>query len=249
MSNAQDRIIRRKRRKGVAIAAAVIAFASPVILIGVANAQTAPDLLADCLANSSALQECNYIEVSGTPDTLGTPERVSTILDNCTSTVAANKSFEWTVTVARSIETEKGRTGALGGLAEGSVAGVAQKHTGGTLTIAGGAEEHTGGNKISGNVNPARQGFIMFQRKSFASVGYLHGVYADAINGQKEFDYPAPQGDGVKVFFPQLLQGGLPDGRVWLRNAPCGVSVQSDNDLQTAGFGEIPGVEDVELTL
>lgn len=247
---------RRKRRRGIAIVATAIAAASPIIVLGVANAaQGDPDLLADCLRDSSALQECNYVEVSSSPDQLGVPQRVSTILNNCGNTIPANKSFDWTVTVSRSVESERGVTGALGGSAEGSVAAVAAKHTGGDLRIHGGAESFSGSNKISGDVEPDRQGFVMFQRKSFASIGYLHGVYKEAVNGKTEFDYPeggalAPEGPAkyVKIFFPQLLTEGIPDGRIWLRNAPCGETVEAADNLETAGFGEISGVTDIELT-
>jgi hypothetical protein len=249
MSDIMSRETRRKRRKGVTIAATAVAIASPLIMFGVAQAQTTPDLIADCLANSVALQTCDYLEVNSAPNQLGAPQRVSTVLNNCDSPVAANKAFEWSVTVSRSVETEKGRTSGLGATAENSMGGVVTKHNGGTLKIAGGTEGITASNKISGDIQPAREGFIMFQSKSLVSLGYVHGVYKEAINGQREFDAPAAGSGGIKVFFPQLVAGGIPDGRIWLRNAPCGVSAAGGGDVATAGFGEIDGIIDTELAL
>ncbi|WP_298556294.1 hypothetical protein [Streptomyces luteogriseus] len=233
----------KKKRIGLVLAP-VVAVAAAVPLMNQAGAATASEVSKDCAEDSSKLEACEFVDVQFKRDNLGPNKRVSPVTDNCGSTSEATKNFSVSASVTRSITLEEGFTASADSKLGNSFFEIGAKFNTTEYKIQ--RDDKTVGFDFSrtDTVKADHIAFFMWSDKRTDVSGYLKATYKDAQDGQKVFFSPKEGGASVHVFYPQLLDGGTPDGRLWLRNVKCESPQASEAQNSSAGAGEQPGSGD-----
>ncbi|MFI6278742.1 hypothetical protein [Streptomyces sp. NPDC050988] len=247
----------RSKKKRILLALApVVALAVAVPLMSNAGAATPDEVSADCNANSDKLENCEFVDVQNKRDSFGPNERVSSVTDNCGITSAATKTFGVSSSVTRIIQLEDGTSAESNTILGNSVASVGFKYNSVDFNITRDDKTTSFSFDMSGTVNPDHIGFFMWSSKRTDVSGFLKATYKEAQDGQKVFFSPSEGGTTVHVFYPQILDSGTPDGRLWLRNVKCGTPqadgiINSDGSSRAEpGFGEGgENITDVEVAL
>lgn len=247
----------RSKKKRITLALAPVAALAVIIpLMNQAGAATSSEVSSDCTANSDKLESCEFVDVQFKRNNLGPNERVSTVSDNCAVTTEATKTFSVTTSVTRTIQTENGSTTSTEGSLGSSLFEVGGSYSSTEINIK--RDETATGEQFSrtDTIKADHIAFFMWSAKRTDVSGYLKATYKEEQDGQKVFFSPSEGGTSVHVFYPQLLDSGTPDGRLWLRNVKCGTDeangiLNSGNSIRTEpGFGEGgPNVTDVEVPL
>jgi hypothetical protein len=213
---------RSKIRRITLMVTPVAALAMTVPLMNQADAATPSEVAADCAANSDKLESCDFVDVQYKKNSLGPNERVSSVTDNCGMTSAASKTFDISVSTTRVIALEDGFVADAGASLSSSLFTIGAKFVRADFNIKRDDKAATASFSRTDTVKPDHLGFFMWSTKRTDVSGYLKATYKDEQNGQKVFFTPKEGGTDVHVFYPQLLQTGAPDGRLWLRNVKCG---------------------------
>jgi hypothetical protein len=247
----------RNRKKRITLALTPVAALAVIVpLMNQAGAATASEVTADCAADSDKLANCEFVDVQFKADSLGANERVSAVTDNCGSTGTASKSFNVSTTVTRTIQLEDGFTAAADTKLGSSFFEIGVKFNTTEYTIT--RDDTATGLSFSrtDTVQADSIGFFMWSAKRTDVSGFLRATYKEAQDGQTVFFSPSEGGATVHVFYPQILNNGTPDGRLWLRNVKCGTPeangiLNSGNSLRAEpGFDEGGGnVTDVDIPL
>jgi len=219
----------------------------------IAGAATSKEVSRDCATNSPLLATCDFVTVQVKRDSQGPNLRVSGVANNCTSPVAATKSFSYSATVSILALVEDGHAIDGGGALDLSIVTVGQSVFGLEFKISGTREDITTSATLTGDVEPGHIGYIVFSERRLDVSGYLRGVYRTPVDGQTVFFSPREGAADVHVYYPKLLPDGRPDARIWLRNVPCGpdgslASIEAVADSTVFdGFNANPQFRDVEL--
>jgi hypothetical protein len=254
---------RSKKKRITFMLAPVVAAGVAVPLMYSAGAATPSEVSKDCAEDSAKLENCEFVDVQVKRNSLGPNKRVSTPTDNCGATTALEKNFSVSASVVRSITLEDGFVAAADSKLGNSFFEIGAKFNTTEFNL---KRDDTGTGfdfSRTDKVQPDHIGFFMWSEKRTDVSGFLRATYKEEQNGQKVFFSPSEGGRTVHVFYPQLLQNGTPDGRLWLRNVKCGTP-QADEalngsnpqvaeiraDSEQPGFGEGgANVTDVEIPL
>ncbi|WP_405908047.1 MULTISPECIES: hypothetical protein [unclassified Streptomyces] len=247
----------RSKKKRITLALAPVAALAVIVpLMNQAGAATPSEVTADCAADSDKLENCEFVDVQFKANSLGPNERVSAVTDNCGSTGTASKTFNVSTSVTRIIQLENGSTTEAGTKLGNSFFEVGLEFSTSTINITRDDKTTTLAFSRTDTVQADSIGFFMWSAKRTDVSGFLRATYKEEQDGQKVFFSPSEGAATVHVFYPQILNNGTPDGRLWLRNVKCGTpeasGIQnSENSIRTEpGFGEGGGnVSDVEIPL
>jgi hypothetical protein len=212
---------------------------------------------ADCSADSDKLADCQFVDVQFKANSLGPNERVSPVSDNCGSTSTATKTFNVSTSVTRTLQVEEGTVTEAGTKLGNSLFEVGLEFSTSTINITRDDKTTTLSFSRTDTVQPDSTAFFMWSAKRTDVSGFLKATYKEAQDGQTVFFAPSEGAATVHVFYPQILNNGTPDGRLWLRNVKCETTAadavpNSTKALQSeeAGFGEGgANVTDVEIPL
>ena len=257
---------RRSRRKRVAlmVGAPVVAVAAGVTLINSAGAATPSEVSADCRADSDKLENCEFVDVQFKQNSFGPNERVSPVSDNCGNASTTTKTFSVSASVTRTVQLEEGVSVDSGIKLGNSVFEVGAKFQTQEINITRDDKRTTLAFDRSDIVQPDSMGFFMWSHKRTDVSGFLKATYKEPQDGRTVFFSPSEGATSVHVFYPQILNNGTPDGRLWLRNVKCGttdaakLSKAAGNSAQSTtraaqaepGFGQGgANVTDVEIPL
>jgi hypothetical protein len=214
---------RSRKRRVTLLLAPVAALAVAVPLMEQASAAAPPDPQADCRWNPDYLESCDFIDVQFKRDSLGPNERVSSVTDNCGVKGEATKSFDINITTARITATENGYVSDGGAKLANSLFEVGAKFVRFDVHITRDDKALTTAYSRTDEVKPNHLGYFMWSAKRTDVSGYLKATYKEAqTNGQKVIYSPSEGATSVHVYYPQLLETGAPDGRLWFRNVKCG---------------------------
>jgi len=248
----------RSKKKRIALALAPVAALAVIIpLMNQANAATPSEVSADCSADSDKLADCQFVDVQFKANSLGPNERVSPVSDNCGSTSTATKTFNVSTSVTRTLQLEEGTVTEAGTKLGNSLFEVGLEFSTSTINITRDDKTTTLSFSRTDTVQPDSTAFFMWSAKRTDVSGFLKATYKEAQDGQTVFFAPSEGAATVHVFYPQILNNGTPDGRLWLRNVKCETTAadavpNSTKALQSeeAGFGEGgANVTDVEIPL
>ncbi|SEE21970.1 hypothetical protein SAMN05216489_05888 [Streptomyces sp. 3213] len=248
----------RSKKKRITLALAPVAALAVIVpLMNQANAATSSEVTADCASDSEELADCRFVDVQFKANSLGPNERVSAVTDNCGSTGTATKTFNVSTSVTRTIQLEEGSTTEAGTKLGNSFFEVGLKFSTSTINITRDDKTTTLAFSRMDTVQADSTAFFMWSAKRTDVSGFLKATYKEPQDGQTVFFAPSEGAATVHVFYPQILNNGTPDGRLWLRNVKCGTAAadsapNSTKALQDAepGFGEGGAdVTDVEIPL
>lgn len=259
----------RKKRLTLMVVAPVAAVAAGVTLMNSAGAATPSEVSADCRADSDKLENCEFVDVQFKRNSLGPNERVSGISNNCGNTTDTTKSFSVSASVTRTTQLEEGFISDSGIKLGNSFFEIGAKFQTKEVNITRDDKKTTLAFERSDTVKSDHIGFFMWSHKRTDVSGFIKATYKEAQDGQTVFFSPSEGSTAIHVFYPQILNNGTPDGRLWLRNVKCGtpeasallnssgggVSQQSEGDVvedirAEPGFGEAgDAVTDVEIPL
>ncbi|MFI6401569.1 hypothetical protein [Streptomyces sp. NPDC050548] len=253
----RSRSHRSKKKRVTLMLAPVAALAVIVPLMNQANAATPSEVTADCSADSDKLADCQFVDVQFKANSLGPNERVSPVTDNCGSTGTATKTFNISTSVTRTLQVEEGTVTEAGTKLGNSLFEVGLEFSTSTINITRDDKTTTLAFSRTDTVQADSTAFFMWSAKRTDVSGFLKATYKEAQDGQTVFFAPSEGAATVHVFYPQILNNGTPDGRLWLRNVKCGTAaadsaLNSTKALQDEepGFGEGgAGVTDVEIPL
>jgi hypothetical protein len=255
-STGRSRSHRSKKKRITLALAPVAALAIAVPLMSRAGAATPSEVSADCAADSEKLANCEFVDVQFKANSLGPNERVSAVSDNCDSTGTASKTFNVSTSVTRTIQLEEGSTTDAGAKLGSSLFEIGLKYSTTTINITRDDKATALAFSRTDTVQADSIGFFMWSAKRTDVSGFLKATYKEEQDGQKVFFSPSEGATTVHVFYPQILNNGTPDGRLWLRNVKCGTPeangiLNSGNSLRVEpGFDEGGGnVTDVEVPL
>jgi hypothetical protein len=247
---------RSKKKRITLVLAPIAALGMAVPLMYSAGAATPDEVATDCRTDSDKLENCEFVDVQVKRDSLGPNERVTSVSDNCGSTTAATKSFSGTASVTRVVQLEDGFSVDGGTKLGNSFFEIGVKFATQEINIKRDDTTSSFSFTRSDTVQPDHIAFFMWSHKRTDVSGFLKATYKEEQNGQKVFFSPSEGAATVHVFYPQLLQSGTPDGRLWLRNVKCGTPqangiINSENSARAEpGFGEGgENVTDVEVSL
>ncbi|MFJ9245180.1 hypothetical protein [Streptomyces sp. NPDC101776] len=255
--NGRTRSHRSKKKRITLALAPVAALAVIVPLMNQANAATSSEVTADCASDSDRLADCDFVDVQFKANSLGPNERVSAVTDNCGSTGTATKTFNVSASVTRTVQLEEGSTTEAGTKLGNSFFEIGLKFSTSTINITRDDKTTTLAFSRTDTVQADSTGFFMWSAKRTDVSGFLKATYKEAQDGRTVFFAPSEGAATVHVFYPQILNNGTPDGRLWLRNVKCGTAEadsapNSTKALQDEepGFGEGGAdVTDVEIPL
>ncbi|MBK6016908.1 hypothetical protein [Streptomyces sp. MBT53] len=248
---------RSKKKRVTLMLAPVAALAVIVPLMNQANAATPSEVTADCSADSDKLADCQFVDVQFKANSLGPNERVSPVTDNCGSTGTATKTFNISTSVTRTLQVEEGTVTEAGTKLGNSLFEVGLEFSTSTINITRDDKTTTLAFSRTDTVQADSTAFFMWSAKRTDVSGFLKATYKEAQDGQTVFFAPSEGAATVHVFYPQILNNGTPDGRLWLRNVKCGTA-EADSALNSTkalqdeepGFGEGgANVTDVEIPL
>jgi hypothetical protein len=254
--NGRTRSHRSKKKRITLALAPVAALAVIIPLMNQANAATPSEVSADCSADSDKLADCQFVDVQFKANSLGPNERVSPVSDNCGSTSTATKTFNVSTSVTRTLQLEEGTVTEAGTKLGNSLFEVGLEFSTSTINITRDDKTTTLAFSRTDTVQADSTAFFMWSAKRTDVSGFLKATYKEAQDGQTVFFAPS-EGAAVHVFYPQILNNGTPDGRLWLRNVKCETTAadavpNSTKALQSeeAGFGQGgANVTDVEIPL
>ncbi|KUN80110.1 hypothetical protein [Streptomyces griseoruber] len=245
----------RSKKKRITLALAPVAALAVIIpLMNQANASTPSEVTSDCSSDSDKLEKCEFVDVQAKANSLGPNERVSPVTQNCGTTTAATSTFNVSTSVTRVVQLQEGFTASADSSLGGSLFEIGAKFN--TTEFKVSRDDKATGLAFSRSdtVQPDSIGFFMWSHKRTDVSGFLRATYKEEQDGQKVFFAPSDGGTSVHVFYPQILNNGTPDGRLWLRNVKCGTPeangiINSGNSLRTEpGFNEGgDAVTDVEI--
>jgi hypothetical protein len=255
--NGRTRSHRSKKKRITLALAPVAALAVIVPLMNQANAATSSEVSADCSADSDKLADCQFVDVQFKANSLGPNERVSPVSDNCGSTGTATKTFNVSTSVTRTLQVEEGTVTEAGTKLGNSLFEVGLEFSTSTINITRDDKTTTLAFNRTDTVQADSTAFFMWSAKRTDVSGFLKATYKDPQDGQTVFFAPSEGAATVHVFYPQILNNGTPDGRLWLRNVKCATTAadsvpNSTKALQSeeAGFGQGgANVTDVEIPL
>ena len=248
----------RSKKKRITLALAPVAALAVIVpLMNQANAATPSEVSADCSADSDKLANCEFVDVQFKADSLGPNERVSPVSDNCGSTGTATKTFNVSTSVTRTLQVEEGTVTEAGTKLGNSLFEVGLEFSTSTINITRDDKTTTLAFNRTDTVQADSTAFFMWSAKRTDVSGFLKATYKEAQDGQTVFFAPSEGAATVHVFYPQILNNGTPDGRLWLRNVKCETTAadavpNSTKALQSeeAGFGQGgASVTDVEIPL
>ena len=248
----------RSKKKRITLALAPDAALAVIIpLMNQANAATPSEVSADCSADSDKLADCQFVDVQFKANSLGPNERVSPVSDNCGSTGTATKTFNVSTSVTRTLQVEEGTVTEAGTKLGNSLFEVGLEFSTSTINITRDDKTTTLAFNRTDTVQADSTAFFMWSAKRTDVSGFLKATYKDPQDGQTVFFAPSEGAATVHVFYPQILNNGTPDGRLWLRNVKCATTAadsvpNSTKALQSeeAGFGQGgANVTDVEIPL
>ncbi|GKQ36675.1 hypothetical protein [Streptomyces sp. A012304] len=247
----------RSKKKRITLALAPVAALAVIVpLMNQAGAATPSEVTADCAADSDKLENCEFVDVQFKANSLGPNQRVSAVTDNCGSTTGTSNTFSVSTSVTRTIQLEDGFTAGADTKLGNSFFEIGVKFNTSTINITRDDKTTTLQFSRTDTVQPDSIGFFMWSAKRTDVSGFLRATYKEAQDGQKVFFAPSEGAATVHVFYPQILNNGTPDGRLWLRNVKCGTPEangikNSTKSLRAEpGFGEGGGnVTDVEIPL
>lgn len=247
---------RSKKKRVLLVLAPVAALGLAVPLMYSAGAATPDEVAADCRTDSDKLENCEFVDVQNKTDSLGPNERVTSVTDNCGIASTATKTFSGSAAVTRVIQLEDGFVVDGGAKLGNSVFEIGAKFNTTEITIKRDDTTSSFSFSRSDTVKADHIAFFMWSHKRTDVSGFLRATYKEAQDGQTVFFSPSEGAATVHLFYPQLLAGGAPDGRLWLRNVQCGTPeangiINSGNSIRTEpGFGEAgANVTDVEVPL
>lgn len=247
---------RRSRRKRLAlmVAAPAVALAAGATLLNTAGAATPSEVTADCRADSDRLANCEFVDVQFKRNSLGPNERVSPVSDNCGNASTTTKTFSVSASVTRTIQLEEGFIADSGIKLGNSFFEIGAKFQTKEVNITRDDTKTTLAFERSDTVQADSIGFFMWSHKRTDVSGFIKATYKEPQDGQTVFFSPSEGAATIHVFYPQILNNGTPDGRLWLRNVKCGTSeaaglLNSTKALRSEpGFGEGgENVTDVEI--
>ena len=248
---------RSKKKRITLMLAPVAALAVIVPLMNQANAATPSEVTADCSSDSDKLADCQFVDVQFKANSLGPNERVSPVSDNCGSTSTATKTFNVSTSVTRTLQVEEGTVTEAGTKLGNSLFEVGLEFSTSTINITRDDKTTTLAFSRTDTVQADSTAFFMWSAKRTDVSGFLKATYKEAQDGQTVFFAPSEGAATVHVFYPQILNNGTPDGRLWLRNVKCDTA-EADSSLNSTkalqdeepGFGEGgANVTDVEIPL
>ncbi|MGW3283556.1 hypothetical protein ACWDR3_02785 [Streptomyces sp. NPDC001002] len=247
----------RSRKKRVTLALAPVAALAVIVpLMNQAGAATPSEVTADCASDSDKLADCEFVDVQFKANSLGPNERVSAVTDNCGATGTASKTFNVSASVTRTIQLENGSTTEAGTKLGNSFFEVGLEFSTSTINITRDDKTTTLAFSRTDTVQADSIAFFMWSAKRTDVSGFLKATYKEPQDGQTVFFSPSEGAATVHVFYPQILNNGTPDGRLWLRNVKCGTAEASGVQNSTKavrsepGFGQGGGnVTDVEIPL
>lgn len=247
---------RSKKKRITLVLAPVAALAVIVPLMNQAGAATPSEVTSDCSKDSEKLANCEFVDVQVKRNSLGPNERVSPVTQNCGTTTGATSTFNVSTSVTRTVQLEDGFSASADTKLGNSFFEIGGKFSTSEFNITRDDKATALAFSRSDTVKPDSIGFFMWSAKRTDVSGFLRATYKEAQDGQTVFFAPSEGAATVHVFYPQLLNNGTPDGRLWLRNVKCGTPeangiINSGNSLRAEpGFGEGGGsVTDVEIPL
>ncbi|GCB48373.1 hypothetical protein [Streptomyces sp. NL15-2K] len=245
---------RSKKKRITLVLAPVAALAVAVPLMNSAGAATPSEVATDCENDSDKLENCEFVDVQFKRNSLGPNERVSGVSENCGVQSTATKSFSVSSSVTRVIQLENGSSVDIGTKLESSIFNIGVEFNSQEINITRDDKRTSFSFTLSNTVEADHIGFFMWSHKRTDVSGYLKATYKDPQDGQTVFFSPSEGSAEIHVFYPQILNNGTPDGRLWLRNVKCGTPqadaiLKSENSVRIEpGFGEGgENVTDVEI--
>jgi hypothetical protein len=247
----------RSEKKRVTLALAPIAaLGLTVPLMYSAGAATPDKVATDCRTDSDKLENCEFVSVQHKNNSFGPNERITSISDNCGVSTTAAKTFSGTASVARIIQLEDGFIVDGSTKLASSFFEIGIKFATQEFNITRDDTTTSFSFSRSDTVKADHIGYFMWSHKRVDVSGYLKATYKEEQDGQKAFFSPSEGAATVHVFYPQILKNGTPDGRLWLRNVPCGMPqadkiLNSENSIRVEpGFGKAGAkITDVEIPL
>lgn len=239
---------RGKKKRITLVLAPVAALAVIIPLMNEAGAATPSEVNSDCSSQPDKLEKCEFVDVQFKRNSLGPNERVSPTVQNCGAKTAATSTFSISASVARTIQVQEGFTASSDTTLAGSLIGVGTKFSSSEFKVTRDDKATTLAFSRSDTVKPDSIGFFMWSHKRTDVSGFLKATYKEPQDGKTVFFSPSEGAATIHVFYPQILNNGTPDGRLWLRNVKCGTP--EANALQNSSGGvslqEVgDGVEDL----
>ncbi|MEH0577886.1 hypothetical protein [Streptomyces sp. B21-108] len=213
---------RSKKKRVTLVLAPVAALAVIIPLMNEAGAATPSEVTSDCASDSDKLEKCEFVDVQFKANSLGPNERVSPTVQNCGTTTAATSTFSVSTSVTRVIQLQEGFTASSETSLGGSIFEIGTKFSTSEFKVTRDDKATALAFSRSDTVKPDSIGFFMWSHKRTDVSGFLKATYKEAQDGKKVFFSPSEGATSVHVFYPQILNNGTPDGRLWLRNVKCG---------------------------
>ncbi|MFD9390318.1 hypothetical protein ACFWBB_06160 [Streptomyces sp. NPDC060000] len=226
----------RKKRLTLMIVAPVAAVAAGVTLLNPAGAATPSEVSADCRSDSDRLENCQFVDVQFKRNSLGPNERVSGVSDNCGNASTSTKTFGVSASVTRTVQLEEGFISDSGIKLGNSFFEIGAKFQTKDVNITRDDKKTTLAFERTDTVKADHVAYFMWSHKRTDVSGFIKATYKEAQNGQKVFFSPSEGAATIHVFYPQILNNGTPDGRLWLRNVQCGTP-EADSVLNSSGGG------------